>query len=881
MSSSDSPTVDFLHQRIKRKFEDYDDDDPSYDLPSVRVRKDDPNPNSPPATASSNPFLDQITRQHPHFLTRASTSSSTQDSVFLWYPDRIQFFVRMISEGKTLVLHGKPEDKIKLIHEKIQAATGIPMIEQRLIYRGRQLQWDYSLAECKIKNDAGLHLVGRMRSTEHPQAWQLIDDLVSTIYRLCKGETGLCPKSVKSRLIEFLNMAAKYDIGEDQPAPHLNIFQSLCAPAALMMLYMSPHEGNKQCAEESIRHLLQCSKDTLSRPIYSQCAPIALEFCKLLSRVSGRDDPLYDECRSSLGSMVEYLRIGRSSRNYNNSSNKPVIITVQDILPYVAELANNLTEGLINCAEAIDVLCPELSEVREFASFLRPLKTAIKDQPDFGGFIPIPSEDSLPFGSDEIKLLYMIFIELFEKVQICLDRIESYLAKEQKGYFGWEYYLAVLKVLRSISKLYQGAEEFFWENLKKNKVSLCYLIVKYAKRGEDYKWILGHKDLIDFESRRHLVLMLLPEMKDEYDELHEMLIDRSQLLAESFEYIARVDPETLRGGLFMEFKKEEATGPGVLREWFFLVCQEIFNPQNALFVACPNDRRRFFPNPASKVDPLHLEYFNFAGRIIALALMHKIQVGIAFDRAFFLQLSGKTITLEDIKDADPYLYNSCKQILDMDPLTVDEDALGLTFVREIEELGSRKVVELFTDGKNIVVNSRNRKEYVDLLIQHRFVTSVSEQVANFAQGFMDIVGDEKKRKLFFKSLENEDLDGMLYGSESSICVEDWKKHTEYYGYKETDPQICWLWEIIREMTANQRKVLLFFWTSLKHLPVEGFGGLASKLYIYKTNDSIDLLPSSHTCFYRICFPSYPSLSIMRERLNIITQDHVGCSFGTW
>ncbi|GAB4830760.1 hypothetical protein Ancab_004793 [Ancistrocladus abbreviatus] len=48
----------------------------------------------------------------------------------------------------------------------------------------------------------------------------------------------------------------------------------------------------------------------------------------------------------------------------------------------------------------------------------------------------------------------------------------------------------------------------------------------------------------------------------------------------------------------MEFKNEEATGPGVLREWFLLVCQAIFDPQNALFVACPHDRRGFYPNPA-------------------------------------------------------------------------------------------------------------------------------------------------------------------------------------------------------------------------------------------------------------------------------------------
>lgn len=376
-------------------------------------------------------------------------------------------------------------------------------------------------------------------------------------------------------------------------------------------------------------------------------------------------------------------------------------------------------------------------------------------------------------------------------------------------------------------------------------------------------------------------MMMFPEVKEDYEELHEMLIDRSQLLAESFEYIARAERESLHGGLFMEFKNEEATGPGVLREWFFLVCQEIFNPQNALFVACPNDRRRFFPNPASEVDPMHLQYFRFSGRVIALALMHKVQVGVVFDRVFFLQLAGMDISLEDIQDADPLLYTSCKQILDMDAEFMDSDALGLTFVREIEELGSRRVVELCPGGKNIIVNSKNRDEYVYLLIRHRFVTSTSEQVAQFAGGFADILCNQKLQKFFFQSLELEDLDWMLYGSESAICVDDWKAHTEYNGYKETDPQIFWFWKIIGEMSAEQRKILLFFWTSVKYLPVEGFGGLASRLYIYKSSEPSVRLPSSHTCFYRLSFPPYPSMAIMEDRLRIITQEHVGCSFGTW
>ncbi|KAD4982312.1 hypothetical protein R6Q59_001890 [Mikania micrantha] len=858
---------------MKRKLDDYDDDDFCTDLDIVRMRKNNPNPSSASATASNYAFPHQISGQRHYNEPTASTSGSSQQPSSSSHPDRIQFFVRMISQGKTLVLYGKPEDKVKVIHEKIQTITGIPMIEQRLIYQGRQLQWEHSLAECMIYNDAGLHLVGRMRSTEHPRVWHLIDDLVSTVYRLCKGERGVYLKSVEAMMLEFLDMTTKKEIQLTHLASHLNIFQSLCAPAALVMLYLSPHRYNKDLADKSIRTFASSCKNGLQKPLYSQCAPVALEFCNLLSRSAAQDDPLYSLCRSSLGSMVEDLRIGRSSRNHENFSNRMCVIAVKDIFPFVTELANKLTEGSgINLS---------LNEVRDFAAFLRPIKAAIKDLPDFERIIQVPMIYTFTCYDDEIKLLYAILFELMEKMRKCLEKVKVEMVMEENEDGEWDQYLPILKETRGIAKLYQGAEDIFWSVMKSVDVSLQYLIIRYAKRGENYKWIIGHKNLLDFESRRHLVMLLLPETIDEDEELHEMLIDRSQLLSESFNYISKAKPENLRGGLFMEFNNEEATGPGVLREWFFLVCQEIFNPQNALFIACPNDRRRFFPNPASKVDPLHLRYFKFAGRVIALALMHKVPVGIMFDRTFFLQLAGMTISLEDIKDADPYFYSSCKQILDMDPVIVDQDALGLTFVHEIEELGSMKVVELFTNGKNIVVNSRNRKEYVELLIQHRFVTSVSKQVAKFAKGFADIVGDEKIQKLVFKTLEFEDHDGMLHGSESIISVEDWKVHTEYNGYKESDPQIYWFWEIVEEMTAEQRKVLLFFWTSLKHLPVDGFNGLASKLYIYKSNESTDHLPSSHTCFYRICFPAYPSMAVMRQRLNIITQDHVGCSFGTW
>lgn len=774
-----------------------------------------------------------------------------------------------------------PEDSVKSIHERIQSMKGIPLFEQRLIYRGKQLQWEQTLAECSIQNDANLQLVGRMRSTEHPQAWQVINDMVSLVYRLCCGETVHDSlKTIKGLITSYLNMTPRID--NDSASGYFQIFMSSSAPAVLVMLYVSPYAGNKDCADSSVRHFLSSCRTTLSKALHGQCARVVLEFCKLLRRV-GCQDPLYLYCRSAFGSLLETAGVSYAA---SASGNVKGLVSIQDIFPFVRDLASSLLRDLDLSMVSPTAVGPLSNDVGDFSAFLMPLRTGIKEQQAVKNAMPQDKRHKDLLLAEEIEHLHGLYIQLLNKIDQCLQKMDQNLTGREmmEGdnlYPAWSHYLSILKELYQISKLYDGAEEKLWSILTRQRSVLCLLIVRYAKRTDEHQWILEHRCVTNFESRRHLAMMMFPEVKEDYEELHEMLIDRSQLLTESFEYIARAEPESLHAGLFMEFKNEEATGPGVLREWFLLVCQAIFNPQNALFVACPNDQRRFFPNPASKVHPLHLEYFSFAGRVIALALMHRVQVGIVFDRVFFLQLAGNYIAIEDIRDADPYLYTSCKQILDMDADFIDSDALGLTFVREVEELGQRKVVELCPGGKNLVVNSKNRDKYVDLLIQDRFVTSISEQVSHFAKGFADILSNSKFQQYFFQSLDLEDLDWMLHGSEDTISVEDWKAHTEYNGYKDTDIHISWFWEIVERMTADQRKVLLFFWTSVKYLPVEGFRGLASRLYIYRSLEPGDRLPSSHTCFFRLCFPAYSSIAVMKDRLEVITQEHIGCSFGTW
>ncbi|XP_004974835.3 E3 ubiquitin-protein ligase UPL5-like [Setaria italica] len=355
---------------------------------------------------------------------------------------------------------------------------------------------------------------------------------------------------------------------------------------------------------------------------------------------------------------------------------------------------------------------------------------------------------------------------------------------------------------------------------------------------------------------------------------------RSRLLSDSFGYIALATPRALRAAaLVVAFKHEQAAGPGVVREWFCLVCQALFNPCLVLFSPCPHDRRRFFINPTSVVDPLHLQYFKFAGRMIALALRHKIHVGVLFDRTLFLQLAGRPITLDDIADPDPSLHASCKKILEMDPTLVDSDVLGLRFIREVDVLGLRTVTELFPGGKDTSVNSENLYEYINLLIQDSFVNCTRRQLGHFAEGFSSMLGETISQTAFFESLNVEDFDEMLGGSKDSIDVKQWRAHTHHRGYKENDGQVNWFWKVVESMTVEQQRRLLFFWTSVKHLPSDGFLGLDCRLFIFRASSSRDHLPTSQTCFYHLNLPAYTSLSMMQSRLQMVVQEHVSCGFG--
>lgn len=211
----------------------------------------------------------------------------------------------------------------------------------------------------------------------------------------------------------------------------------------------------------------------------------------------------------------------------------------------------------------------------------------------------------------------------------------------------------------------------------------------------------------------------------------------------------------------------------------------MFNPFYCLFEYSAHDNYTLQINPHSGINPEHLNYFKFIGRVVGLAVFHRRFLDAFFVVSFYKMILKMSVKLADMEAIDADFYRSLVWMLEND-IT---DALDLTFSTEDDRFGEVVTVELKPGGEEIPVTNENKKEYVDLVTNWRIQKRIDEQFQNFAAGFNELIPQDLINVFDERELE------LLIGGIAEMDVDDWKKHTDYRGYTESDDVIQWFWKV--------------------------------------------------------------------------------------
>ncbi|TFK50649.1 HECT-domain-containing protein [Heliocybe sulcata] len=350
----------------------------------------------------------------------------------------------------------------------------------------------------------------------------------------------------------------------------------------------------------------------------------------------------------------------------------------------------------------------------------------------------------------------------------------------------------------------------------------------------------------------------------------EIALRRSMVFEDSFGAVMKFRGSDLKKRLFIKFEGEEGLDfGGVSREWFFLLSHEMFNPSYGLFQYSTHDNYTLQINKASGINPEHLDYFNFIGRCIGLAVFHRRFLDVYFVPSFYKMMLGKKLTLADLEGVDADLHRSLIWMLEND-IT---DILDETFSTTEDRFGEVVTVPLIPGGEDIPVTEENKREYVEALVDYRISTGVKEQFDAFMAGFMDIVPKD------MISVFNEHELEWLIGGISDVDMDDWAKYTDYRNYEKTDQVIQWFWECVRKWPTERKSRLLQFVTGTSRVPMNGFKDLQGadgprRFTIEKWGDPSQL-PRSHTCFNRLDLPPYQDYRSLEQKLLFAIEETEG------
>jgi E3 ubiquitin-protein ligase HERC2 len=331
-----------------------------------------------------------------------------------------------------------------------------------------------------------------------------------------------------------------------------------------------------------------------------------------------------------------------------------------------------------------------------------------------------------------------------------------------------------------------------------------------------------------------------------------------------------------------ELKEGAAGGPGVNRDFWERITQELMSKSTGMFHPVKNNacdaqeafnRDQWVPNPnpnnkeSEPIVSVHLEAFTFVGQLIGVALRNKMLLNLNLATIVWKALANDRPTLHDLRAVDYDTFKTTKQLRDG---VKNGDSLMNEMKWTVKTLDGRSV-ELIPNGKSTIVSKAKVLEYCDCLEQFR-LNEYNAPLKALRQGLSMIIPAQLLSVLTWQQIEK-----LVTGGSGKLDLKLLKSQTKYSGFKKGGAEMTWFWEIMEELDASMHASFLRFVWGRTKLPLTA-AGFTDRFKI-EMGSGEERIPTAMTCFFTLTMSRYSSKQVMRKKLIVAIENGTSFAFG--
>ncbi|TYZ69457.1 hypothetical protein PybrP1_002751 [[Pythium] brassicae (nom. inval.)] len=180
---------------------------------------------------------------------------------------------------------------------------------------------------------------------------------------------------------------------------------------------------------------------------------------------------------------------------------------------------------------------------------------------------------------------------------------------------------------------------------------------KHGGEKIDFEGIMA----MDFRVKKQWFLVHLSHIATPITQaVMKLPVTRENMLEETLVRLTTASPEALHTYLKISFAGEPGIDAGgLLREWFTLVCKELFSDAMGLFVATKGEDTSYWIDPLSgEKNARHLQYFRLAGVLVGKALFEGLVLDVHLALPLLKHVLGVPISFSDLQFLDEDLHRN-------------------------------------------------------------------------------------------------------------------------------------------------------------------------------------------------------------------------------